>query len=209
MGGSSLRLFNRERSVHQILGGGAVADVILWRKSNVTVGILVATLAAWVVFEKSGYTLLSLVSNVLLLLFIILFLWAKAAATLGRPAPPLPYLQLSEDFVNEAAAFVRSRVNTLLAVSHDISLGKDPVLFVKVAAWLWLVSSVGDWADFLTLGYTSLVFILTVPALYEKYEDLIDKYAVMTLEKLRRLYARLDVFLSKIHNWVVEKRKLE
>ena len=51
-----------------------------------TVGILVVTLAVWLVFEKSGYTLLSLVSSVLLLLLAILFLWAKSAAILNRYA---------------------------------------------------------------------------------------------------------------------------
>lgn len=64
--------------------GDTVGDVILWRQKNVTTGILLVTLAVWVVFEKSGYTLLSLVSSVLLLLFVILFLWAKAAAILNR-----------------------------------------------------------------------------------------------------------------------------
>lgn len=61
-----------------------VADVILWRQKNLTVGILLVALAAWVVFEKSGYTLLSLVSSVFLLLIAILFLWAKSAAILNR-----------------------------------------------------------------------------------------------------------------------------
>ncbi|RVX05939.1 Reticulon-like protein B12 [Vitis vinifera] len=82
--GSSDRLFNRQRTVHQILGGGLVADVMLWRQKNLTVGILLVTLAAWVVFELSGYTLLSLVSSVFLLLVSILFLWAKSAAILNR-----------------------------------------------------------------------------------------------------------------------------
>ncbi|KAK8563845.1 hypothetical protein V6N13_005931 [Hibiscus sabdariffa] len=71
--GSSNRLFNRQRTVHEILGGGLVADVMFWRKGNLTMGIMLVTLAVWVVFEKSGYTLLSLVSNVLLLI-VILFL---------------------------------------------------------------------------------------------------------------------------------------
>lgn len=82
--GSSDRLFNRKRTISEILGGGIVADVMLWRKKNLTVGILVVTLAAWVVFEISGYTLLSLTSSVFLLLFTILFLWAKSAAILNR-----------------------------------------------------------------------------------------------------------------------------
>ncbi|KAJ0028480.1 hypothetical protein Pint_35250 [Pistacia integerrima] len=78
------RLFDRQRTVHEILGGGLVADVILWRQKNLTLGILMVTFAAWVVFEGSGYTLLSLVSSVLLLLFAILFIWAKSAAVLNR-----------------------------------------------------------------------------------------------------------------------------
>ncbi|XP_042397451.1 retinol dehydrogenase 11-like isoform X2 [Zingiber officinale] len=61
-----------------------VADVILWRKKNVTVGILIGVLTSWIIFEVAGYTLLSLVSNVLLLLISILFVWAKAAEVLNR-----------------------------------------------------------------------------------------------------------------------------
>ncbi|XP_073111615.1 reticulon-like protein B12 isoform X1 [Elaeis guineensis] len=82
--GSSGRLFGRQRSVHQILGGGTIADVVLWRRRDVTVGILLGLLAAWLVFERSGYTLLSFVFNVLLLLISILFTWARAAAILNR-----------------------------------------------------------------------------------------------------------------------------
>ncbi|KAM4078795.1 hypothetical protein ACJW30_09G067000 [Castanea mollissima] len=185
--GSSDRLFNRQRTVHEILGGGFVADVILWRRKNLTVGILLVTLAVWLVFERSGYTLLSLVSSVFLLLIAILFSWAKSAAILNRPAPPLPELHLSEEMVNEVATFIRLRVNTLLSVSQDIALGKDSRLFFKVAACLWLISFVGGLTDFLTLGYTSLVVSLTVPALYESFEDHIDKYVILAYKNLHQL----------------------
>ncbi|KAK4748225.1 hypothetical protein SAY87_014811 [Trapa incisa] len=72
------------------------ADVILWRRKNAARGILLVTLASWVMFERTGYTLLSLVSGVLLLLTTILFLWAKSAALLNRPAPPLPNWHITE-----------------------------------------------------------------------------------------------------------------
>ncbi|KAM6550741.1 hypothetical protein CsatB_000549 [Cannabis sativa] len=230
--GSLDRLFNRQRSVHEILGGGLVADVILWRQKNVTVGILLVTLAAWVVFEKSGYTLLSLLSSVFLLLIVILFIWAKSAAilnrlsfekistlasgchvivqlSLNRPSPPLPELHLSEEMVNEMASFIRIRVNNLLRVSQDIALGKDSKLFFKVAGYLCLISFVGGMTDFLTLAYTSLVIILTIPALYERYEAHIDKFIIMEYRRLQQLYAFLDEkCFSKLQKWVVEKRKL-
>ncbi|KAK9158973.1 hypothetical protein Scep_005547 [Stephania cephalantha] len=210
MGSSQDRLFNRERTVHDILGGGLVADLMLWRNKDVTMGILLVTLAAWMVFERSGYTLLSLVSSVLLLLFTILYLWAKSAAILNRPPPPLPDLHVSEEMMNEVAAFVRSHLNALLSASRDISLGKDSKLFLKVAVCFWLVSVVGSWTDFCTLGYTCLLVVLTIPALYEKYEDKIDRCVLVVYRELQRLYARLDTeCLCKIRKLILEKSKLD
>ncbi|KAH1257075.1 Reticulon-like protein B12 [Glycine max] len=203
--GSSDRLFNRQRSLHEILGG----DLILWRRKNLTVGILLVTLAVWVVFERSGYTLLSLVSNVLLLLIVILFLWAKSAAILNRPAPPLPQLHLSEEMANEVKTFIRTRVNDLLSVSQDIALGKDSRLFLKVAAYLWIISIIGGLTDFLTLAYTSLFIVLTVPAIYERYEDYIDKYILKGYRKLCLLHLKInEQYVNKVHNWILEKKKL-
>ncbi|KAL5550124.1 hypothetical protein UlMin_000300 [Ulmus minor] len=207
--GSVERLFNRERTIHQILGAGLVADVILWKQKNLTMGILIVTLAAWVVFEKSGYTLLSLLSSVLLLLIVILFLWAKSAAILNRPAPPLPKLHLSEEIVNKVASFIRDHVNTLLSVSQDIAMGKDSRSFFKVVAFLCLVSFFGSLTDFLTLAYTSLVIILTIPALYERYEDYIDKYVILEYRKMQQLYVFVDEkCVRKFQKWILEKRKL-
>ncbi|XP_004302666.1 PREDICTED: reticulon-like protein B12 isoform X1 [Fragaria vesca subsp. vesca] len=207
--GSPERLFGRKRTLHEILGGGLVADVILWRQKDVTMRIMLVALAAWVVFEKSGYTLLSLVSSVLLLLFVVLFLWAKSAAILNRPAPPLPELQLSEEMVNEAAAIIRTRVNALLLVSLDISLGKDSRLFFKVAAYPLLIYFVGGLTDFLTLSYTSLVIVLTIPAFYERCEDYVDKYVMMGYRRLLQLYVKLDEeYVNRFQHLVLEKKKL-
>ncbi|KAA8518989.1 hypothetical protein F0562_016237 [Nyssa sinensis] len=206
---TSERLFNRQRTVHQILGGGLVADVMLWRQKNLTVGILVVTLAAWVVFERSGYTLLSFVSSVLLLLFAIFFLWAKSAAILNRPAPPLPQFYLSEDLMNKVAALIRDHLNALLSVSQDIALGKDSRMFLKVAAYLWLIYIIGGLTDFLTLGYTSLVIVLTIPALYEKFEEHIDRYVLIGCRKLQKLYVRFDVeCVGRVRKWILEQKKL-
>ncbi|XP_057458903.1 reticulon-like protein B12 isoform X1 [Lotus japonicus] len=206
---SSGRLFNRERTLHQILGGGQVADIILWRRKNLTVWILLVTLAAWVVFERSGYTLLSLVSNVLLLLIVILFLWAKSAAILNRPAPPLPQLHLSDEMANEVVTFIQTRVNNLFSVSQDIVLGKDSRLFLKVAACLSLISVVGGLTDFLTLAYTSLLIVLTLPALYDRCEDYIDRYVLKCYSKLCQLYVKInEEYVSKVRYWILEKKKL-
>ncbi|KAI4356576.1 hypothetical protein L6164_000591 [Bauhinia variegata] len=207
--GSSERLFNRQRTLHDILGAGLVADVVLWRRKNLTVGILLITLAAWVVFERSGYTLLSLVSNVLLLLIVVLFLWAKSAAILNRPATPLPELHISEEMVNEMGNFIRTRVNDLFSVSQDIALGKDSRLFLKVTVYIWLISVVGGLTDFLTLACTSLFIVLTVPAIYERYEDYIDRYIMGGYRTLCKLYVKInEEYVGRVQNWIMEKKKL-
>ncbi|XVF25346.1 hypothetical protein REPUB_Repub13aG0205400 [Reevesia pubescens] len=67
--------------------------------------------------------------------------------------------------VNEVGAFIRAHVNDFLSAFQDIALGKDARLFFKVASYLLLIYVIGGLTDFLTLGYTSLVVVLTVPAL--------------------------------------------
>ncbi|URE35493.1 Reticulon [Musa troglodytarum] len=199
--GSSPRSLARQRSVHDVFGSGIVADVILWRRKDATIGMLVGALASWVVFEVAGCTLLSLVSNVLLLLICVLFAWAKAAGILNRPPPPIPEMHLSEEMAQEAAVFVRFHANMVLSAFNDIVQGKDSKLFYTIALWLWLISVVGGSTDILTLGYTSIVAVLTVPALYEKYEDGLDrvaKSACMEVQMYERICSEcLGKYLTK------------
>uniref|UniRef100_A0A803NNM8 Reticulon domain-containing protein n=1 Tax=Cannabis sativa TaxID=3483 RepID=A0A803NNM8_CANSA len=73
----------RRISVHQALGGGYVSDVLLWKKWSVGVAVLLSSTALWFLFERAGYNPLSFVANVLLLLVVILFFWAKSASLLN------------------------------------------------------------------------------------------------------------------------------
>ncbi|KAB5552136.1 hypothetical protein DKX38_009447 [Salix brachista] len=193
------------RSLEEVL---VIADVVLWRQTNVTMGILLVALSSWVLFERSGYTLLSFASSVLLLLDVILFLWAKSAAILNRPAPPLPRLHLSEETVKVAASFISTLMNAFLSISQDIAMGKDTKLFFKVTACLLLISVVGGLTDFLTLGYASLLILLTFPVLYERDEDYIDGHVKMVLKKSHQLYLKFDArCIDRVQNWVLERQK--
>ncbi|XP_047974164.1 reticulon-like protein B12 isoform X2 [Salvia hispanica] len=195
--------FKKQRTVHQILGGGF--DVMLWRRRDLTWGILIVTLAAWMMFEISGYTLLSFTSNVFLLLFTILFLWAKSAAILNRAPPPLPHLHLSQESVNEASTLIHNVINTSLSISEDIALGRDSKAFVRLVLVLVTISVIGSLASFLILTYISLVLVLTVPPVYERYELQIDDYAGMAYTKMQHLYTRIhQLHISSI----IHKRKI-
>ncbi|WOL14938.1 hypothetical protein Cni_G23719 [Canna indica] len=189
-----------------------VADVILWRRKNVTVWILLGAAASWVLFEVAGYSLVSLLSNVLLLLICILFFWAKAARILNRPAPPIPKMHLSEGMMHEAAVFVHVHANKILSAFNDIVQRKDSKVFYMVAFSLWLVSIIGGSIDIVTLGYLSLLLILTVPALYEKYEDGVDRYFKLAHMEVQ-LYERVYIvcfckYFIKSQKWLSEVKKL-
>ncbi len=50
-----------------------------------------------------------------------------------RQPRPLPELVLSEEMVSNAAASFRVKVNNMLMIAHDITLGKDFRLFFQVS----------------------------------------------------------------------------
>ncbi|XP_051132545.1 reticulon-like protein B11 [Andrographis paniculata] len=176
---------SRRFSVRQALGGGAAADLLLWVNWYPSGTFLVGSTALWYIFESAGYNLLTFISNVLLLLVIILFLWAKAATVLNRPLPPLPNLELSEETVVRVADDIRVWLNYTLSIARKITIVGDLRLLVKVAICLWLISYLGTLINLLNLIYICILLSLSLPVLYDKYQTPID-------EKLSVLYHKID-----------------
>jgi hypothetical protein len=71
----------------------AVADVLLWRQKYLSISILVGSTVIWFLLEKSQYTLVALLSNILFFTVIVLFVWANLAALLSRCASWFVQLQ--------------------------------------------------------------------------------------------------------------------
>ncbi|KZV22997.1 hypothetical protein F511_20398 [Dorcoceras hygrometricum] len=188
-----------QTSVHLALGGGAVADLLLWKKWTQSVALLVGSTALWFLFERAGYNLLTFVSSVLLLLVVILFLWAKSALLLNRPLPPLPNLEVSEETVVEAADEMRVWVNSALSIARDIAIAGNLRLFAQVTAVLWIISYGGSLFNFLTLVYIGVLLSLSLPILYSKYQIPINEKLTVAYEIARTQYRKIDdIILSKI-----------
>ncbi|EFJ16448.1 hypothetical protein SELMODRAFT_179628 [Selaginella moellendorffii] len=188
-----------KKNVHELLGGGKCANVLLWKQKNVSTSLLVGSTVAWFLFEWSGYTLLSLVCNVLLFLIVILFLWATIASLLHRPPPPIPEIVLTEEMVHDSAATLRVEINKALLAAHDVAIGKDFRVFLKVTVVLWILSKLGAWFNFITLVYILVVGAHTIPVIYDKYQDEIEAMIGKLFEEAKKQYSKVDAnVLSKI-----------
>ncbi|XP_052184735.1 reticulon-like protein B16 isoform X3 [Diospyros lotus] len=150
---TSYRLFGRQTTIHQMMGGG---------------------------------------KDVLLILIVLLFLWANYAAFRNKQLQTLPELVLSEEMVNNAAASFRVKINYALLMAHDITLGKDFRLFFKVVICLWLLSLIGSLISFFTLAYIGIILFITIPALYNRHEAHVDRFAGLIHQKFSNQYKIVD-----------------
>ncbi|XP_065032417.1 reticulon-like protein B11 isoform X1 [Musa acuminata AAA Group] len=226
-------------SVHRALGGGVVADVLLWRRRNLAVLTAAGATTVWFLFDRAGYSFLSVIANALLLLVVILFFWAKSALLLNRPLPPLPNLEIPDEVVGKAADGARVWINRALAVGHDITIRRDRKVFLqvlllhffacsrigldvvcltllllwrflclilKVILVLWLVSYIGSLFNFLTLVYIGVLLSITLPALYDKYQDHVHEKLGVAHNVVLKQYGNI---LSRVQAQSTKEKKTE
>ncbi|KAL8210781.1 hypothetical protein R6Q57_005218 [Mikania cordata] len=205
---SGYRLFDRRSTIHQLMGGGKAADVLLWKRRRISLGIIVIATVAWLIFERSGLSFLTICSNVLLFLIVLRFLHANYASLRDKQILALPELVLSEEMVNYAAATFRIKVNYILLIAHDITLGKDFRLFFMVVGFLWVLSVLGSLISFFTLAYIGTILSVTLPALYNKYEEQVVGCAGTIHRSFSRHYKIVDEnVMNRIPPGVIPKDK--
>ncbi|KAK6916398.1 Reticulon [Dillenia turbinata] len=156
----------RRFSLHQSLGGGLVADVLLWRKLRASVMLLIGATSMWFLFERAGYNFL--------------------------PLPPIPDLGTSEESVAKIIEPLRTHINHALSVAREIAVGGNVLLFIQVAFCLWLISYIGSFLNFLTLMYIGVLLSLSLPPVYEKYQDLIEGQLTKGHQIIREKYRNID-----------------
>ncbi|KAM0061011.1 hypothetical protein Hdeb2414_s0004g00130921 [Helianthus debilis subsp. tardiflorus] len=185
-------------SVHDALGGGAVADILLWR--NVYGGgvVLIVSTIFWFLFERGGYNIVAFVANNLLLLVVILFFWAKSATLLNRPLPPIPELDISEESVLIAADEMQVWIDNAFSVAHDIAISGNLKTLIAVVSSLWLISYVGSFFNFLTLIYIGVLLSLSMPFLYDKFQAQVDEKLVIVRKVTNFIFRKADIVLQMI-----------
>jgi len=62
------------------------ADLLLWRRRHLSLGVIIISTVAWLIFEFSGLPFLSVSSDVLLIVIMISFVHARVSAFRNRCA---------------------------------------------------------------------------------------------------------------------------
>ncbi|XP_058778814.1 reticulon-like protein B16 [Vicia villosa] len=179
-----------------------VSDVLLWKRWKVSFAAIVVSTVAWLLFEWTDLPFLTICSDVLLLLIVLLFLHSNYATLRNRQPPTLPELVVSEEMVSNVAASFRVKINNVLLIAHDITIGKDFRVFFKVVICLWLLSVIGSIFSFFTIAYIGTLMMITIPALYRKYGDYVDKCCGVINHQFSKHYRIVDenVFNRLPHN---------
>ncbi|TKY50258.1 Reticulon protein B16 [Spatholobus suberectus] len=164
-----------------------VADVLLWKRWRVSLGVIFVATVAWILFEWTGLPFLTICSDVLLILIVLLFLHAKFASLRNKQPPTLPELVVSEEMVNDVAASFRVKINNVLLIAHDITIDKDFRTFFKVVVCLWFLSAIGSIISFFTLAYIGTLMMITIPALYSKHRQSSKQYRIVDEGVFNRL----------------------
>ncbi|PON38947.1 Reticulon [Parasponia andersonii] len=202
------RLFGREKPIYEVLGGGKVADVLLWKKRNISAAILIGMTVIWFLFEVVEYNFVTLLCHISITIMLVFFIWSSGAETFKWTPPKIPEVVLQESAFREVASTFHRRFNQLLSKLLDIACGRDLPLFFLAIISLYFLSVIGTYFSFLNFLYVGFICLETVPFLYDRFEDDVDHLAIRIVQEIKRSYRRLDSnFLNKIPRGPVKHKK--
>ncbi|CAK7349686.1 unnamed protein product [Dovyalis caffra] len=194
------KLFGRKRPIRAVLGEGQVADVLLWEDKKVSAALSIGMTVLWFLFEVVEYNFVTLFCHISITAMLIVFIWNP---------PEIPRRILDKSAFDEFAFTFHEIVNQALSKFIDIACGKEPALFFMAIVCLYILSVIGNYFTFLNFLYLCFVCLQTLPFLYNKYEDEVDKYAGELIRQVKKMFRRFDSnVLNKIPRGPVKEKKV-
>merc|ERR1719350_243698 len=115
-----------------------VQELVMWKEPKKSGAVLAAGTLGYFFVEFSGYTMLALISNFLLLTVVTCFVWGNIANVIGRAPPPIPQITLDEGMVRDVVEKGCAGFNKAYGFIYKVLSPGDAMLSVKVAAGLWV-----------------------------------------------------------------------
>nr|GEV82727.1 reticulon-like protein B9 [Tanacetum cinerariifolium] len=204
------RLFGRERPIHVILGGGDVADVLLWRNKSVSSTFFIGVMTLWFLFEVSEYNLVTFLCHLTITVMLVIFIWSNGAKVFKWAPPDIPSIMMEESMI---CTDLCKNLNFFLSRLHYIAYGNNIKQFGLVILTLLLLSMIGNYISICNLLFIGLVCMGTLPYFYENNEEQVDYYYFHTLNpmfsKMYKIYNMFDgVVVSKIPRWHLKEKQV-
>ncbi|XP_004238895.2 reticulon-like protein B14 [Solanum lycopersicum] len=197
-------LAHNNRPMHAILGGGKVADILLWRDKTITGSILIGFTLIWSLFEVMEYNIVTLLCHISMSIMLILFIWSMGAGFVDWSPPDLRAFMISDSTFR----WLCRKFNSVLVKFYEISSGKDFRNFFLAITFLWVLSVIGSYFSSLNLLYLGFVCLATLPALYERYHNEVDYIVSQGNQDMKKLYNKFDnEVLNKIPRGPVKQKK--
>ncbi|KAL4611823.1 hypothetical protein ACB092_08G153600 [Castanea dentata] len=199
------RLFGREKPLHEVFGGGKVADVLLWKDKKLSAAILIGFTIIWFLFEVVEYHFVTLLCHGLILTMLINFIWTNVSGLVDWKPPYIPDIRLSTE---STCRYIIAKLDWFSHKFYEISSGKDFIYLIVAIFSLWILSVIGTYFSSLNLLYIVFLCAQTLPVFYERYEKEVDYFANRSNRDLKKLYRKFDSkVLNKIPRGPVKDRK--
>ncbi|KAL5220245.1 hypothetical protein ABZP36_024958 [Zizania latifolia] len=184
--------FHRHNSVHKLLGGGKVADILLWKNRNLSAGVLAGATLIWFLFDVVEYNIIPLLCQIAIISMIVIFIWSNVAPLFDRAPPRIPEVIISEHAFKETALAIHHKLVHIVPVLYDIACGKDLKKFLLVVGFLLVLSAIGSSCSFTSLLYIGFMCAHTLPVLHQRYETEVDHLVARGSEDIKKFYKKVD-----------------
>ncbi|KAF7824364.1 3beta-hydroxysteroid-dehydrogenase/decarboxylase isoform X1 [Senna tora] len=196
-----------QSKAEKLLGGGKVADILLWRDEATSFTYFVVLVMLFYWFFLSGRTFTSSAATLLLLSTVLIYGYGFLPSKLfGFPIQrmSLSSFKISEEVVRDSVATAVYLWNKGFQNIKILAQGNDWSMFFKVAVFLYFLKLI--LSEFLTTSIgIALVFAFTAFFIYEQYESEIDGVVGVLVDGLKESMAFLtrnlpDSLYSVQHN---------
>ncbi|KAG6396217.1 hypothetical protein SASPL_142361 [Salvia splendens] len=169
-----------------------LSEIVLWRRKQLNVGILVAATATWIVMDVYHYTFITLLSCVSIALLSCLFFWGSIHR----------FLKKYEETAKAHAGSLRRRGEDGIRLMFHVGSEREWFVFVGAVVSLYLLSLAAKHLNFVTLCFIGIWGAMTVPVIYVKNEQKIREFegsAMMTWQRLNVMFEdKFQIVKSKI-----------
>ncbi|XP_022932574.1 3beta-hydroxysteroid-dehydrogenase/decarboxylase [Cucurbita moschata] len=176
---ASLTEFTEESKADKLLGGGRVADILLWREEKKSFTCFLASFLLFYWFFLRGGTFISSVAQLLLCIVVVLYGYGFIPTNIyGFPVQKLSATMFgpSDTVVRDSIMGIACLWNRGVHNARSLARGEDWNYFFKAVTFLYVLKLFLSRSLTLLIGM-GLVFAFTAFFVYEQYEIEIDGFA--------------------------------